>query len=112
MSNSGRLFIFCIIATFAIVLAYAFSTMDKHPTTIPQHRCIDPTHELCDGHCECDGLGCHLAANNNTTSIELLREYQIELSMDSIIIYDGNRVVGSVAYGNSPIDSVFLRDNE
>lgn len=24
----------------------------------PSHNCIDSTHKVCDGECECDGLGC------------------------------------------------------
>jgi hypothetical protein len=24
-----------------------------------RHICPDPTHQECDGQCECDGMGCH-----------------------------------------------------
>jgi hypothetical protein len=39
------------------------------------------------------------------------REYQIELEMDYYIIYDGNRVVDTLPYGDCPIDKVFAADN-
>lgn len=42
----------------------------------------------------------------------LMREYQIELSNDSVYIYDGNRYVGSALWQDGcNIDSVFLKDN-
>lgn len=28
------------------------------------HVCLDSTHAECDGHCECDGLGCDYADNS------------------------------------------------
>jgi len=40
-----------------------------------------------------------------------MREYQIELEMDYYIIYDGNRVVDTLPYGDCPIDKVFAADN-
>lgn len=44
-----------------------------------------------------------------------LHEYQLELEMDSIILFDHGRYVGTVPYSDtlhmSPLDSLFLKDN-
>lgn len=39
------------------------------------------------------------------------KEYQVELESEYFIIYDGNRVVDTIPYGTSPIDTVFMTDN-
>lgn len=107
------LLLLIIVFVLAIVGTLAFSAFDKPPIDNPQHTCIDNTHEICDGNCECDGLGCHLATNNNTTSIELLRAYQIQLTLDSIILWDGNRRVGAVFLtDDTPIGRLIYDDNE
>lgn len=40
-----------------------------------------------------------------------LRDYQIEITNDSLFIYDGSRLVGSEAWDGSKLDSIFLKDN-
>lgn len=40
------------------------------------------------------------------------REYQIEIDMDSIHIFDGNRRVGAVPWDDGKVDSVILYDNQ
>lgn len=41
------------------------------------------------------------------------RDYQIELTNDSLIIYDGSRRVGATKWEETPtaLDSIFLNDN-
>jgi hypothetical protein len=39
-------------------------------------------------------------------------QYQITLEDDSIHVENNGRYVGSVPYSDSPIDSLFLKDNE
>ena len=40
------------------------------------------------------------------------RDYQLELTEDSIIVYDGNRLVGRALYDTSKLDSTILNDNK
>lgn len=40
-----------------------------------------------------------------------LRDYQIEITNDSLFVYDGSRLVGGEAWDNSKLDSIFLKDN-
>jgi hypothetical protein len=41
-----------------------------------------------------------------------VRDYQIEVTNDSTIIYDGNRKVGSLPYEGSKLDSIIDKDNQ
>lgn len=41
-----------------------------------------------------------------------LRDYQIEVTQDSIYVFDGQRGVGALPFGNTPIDSLIMKDNE
>lgn len=41
-----------------------------------------------------------------------MHEYQLELEMDSLSLFDHGRFVGKVKYGNSPLDSLFMVDNQ
>ena len=43
---------------------------------------------------------------------ENLRDYQLELTGDSVKVYDGPRLVGAVPWTNGKIDSVILTDNQ
>lgn len=40
-----------------------------------------------------------------------LRDYQLEVTQDSIYLFDGDSKVGAIPFGNSPIDSVIMNDN-
>lgn len=31
---------------------------------VDTHRCVDNSHQTCDGHCPCDGMGCYESSNN------------------------------------------------
>ena len=85
------------------------------------HQCLDATHKLCDGHCSCDGLGCDYATNatllpGNSGKVAIqyvsARAYQLEIAQDSIILYDGNRVVKKMFFSDdSEIGSVINEDN-
>lgn len=85
------------------------------------HECVDSTHEGCDGWCVCDGMGCKYATNARIMNHYVpIRDYQIEIVEDSLLIYDANRFVGAVYFGHgdyqgeriAPIDSLILKDNE
>jgi hypothetical protein len=39
-------------------------------------------------------------------------EYQIMLEADSIVVWQDQRHVGTIPYGNSAIDSLFIKDNQ
>jgi hypothetical protein len=41
----------------------------------------------------------------------LMEEYQIRLEMDSLLLFDHGRYVGTAKYGNSQLDSLFMKDN-
>lgn len=40
------------------------------------------------------------------------RDYQIELTKDSIFVYDGERYIGAVKHSDNPLDSLFAVDNQ
>lgn len=72
----------------------------SHPDT---HICIDSTHATCDGNCVCDGLGCPPI---------LPRDYQLDLHMDTVWVYDGDRLVDRyITTWGTHLDSVLLKDN-
>ena len=46
------------------------------------------------------------------TNVVPLRDYQMELTQDSVYLYDGYILVGTVPFiGNTPLDSILLKDN-
>jgi len=55
--------------------------------------------------------GCNDAETKPVTYAPL-RDYQIEVTQDSIYLFDGDRKVGAVPFGNTPIDSLIMKDNE
>lgn len=57
MNNKQRLAVFLSIIVIGFMIGFGLGYADK-PVVIP-HKCIDKTHKLCDGKCECDGLGCN-----------------------------------------------------
>lgn len=77
------------------------------------HTCIDPTHKICDGQCECDGLGCTYSLNSKYALQSIpARDYQLEVVEDSLLVFDGHRHVGTIPFGNTAIDSLIMADNE
>lgn len=64
--------------------------------------------------CSHNGYGCH-GNSRIMTRVNAIdeRDYQIELTQDSILIYDGERKVGSVKFTEyeTPLDSLLLKDN-
>ncbi len=62
-----------------------------------------------DGYCVCDGLDV-----NCTNEIILpARDYQIEMQLNSMVIYDGDRVVDVIPYGGKcNIQEILFKDNE
>lgn len=83
------------------------SNLNRHfasdVSNIPVHQCSDKSHVNCDGGCECDGMEC----------IVPLRDYQIDLHMDTVRIFDGQRLVGSyISNWNNQMDTILLKDNE
>ena len=50
---------------------------------------------------------------NSAYTIIPARDYQIEFVEDSMLIFDGNRYVGTIPmWDNSPLDSLLKKDNE
>lgn len=39
-------------------------------------------------------------------------EYQFDLDMDSLWVFEHNRFIGKVAYANTALDSIILKDND
>ena len=86
------------------------------------HQCLDASHKLCDGHCLCDGLGCDYATNakllsgsTGNVAIQYIsaRAYQLEIVDDSIILFDGNRLVKKMVFSDdNEIGSVIYEDNK
>lgn len=56
--------------------------------------------------------GAFSCKDEKTVKYAPLRDYQIELSKDSIYLFDGERKVGAIPFGDSPIDSVIMNDNQ
>ena len=53
------------------------------------------------------------SCNDKETPIPAsLRDYQIGVVPDSIYLFDGDRKVGAVPFGNTPIDSLIMADNQ
>lgn len=70
-----------IILTFlSCLLAAAILKMPKEEKITTEHTCSDITHQTCDGHCECDGLGCFL--NNRFAQDREPLEYGLILNRD------------------------------
>lgn len=68
------------------------------------HVCVDKTHTVCDGNCECDGFGCPPADP---------RDYQVEVNQDSIMLFDREKRVGAIPLlEDSAIGSLILNDNQ
>lgn len=49
---------------------------------------------------------------DRTDYYNLYHEYQLELELDSMSLYDQKRFIGKVPYTNSPLDSLLMADNE
>jgi len=56
--------------------------------------------------------GCNDKETETPVKYAPLRDYQIEVTQDSIYVFDGDRKVGAVAFGNTPIDSLIMMDNQ
>jgi hypothetical protein len=86
--------------------------------TIPinyEHKCIDNTHQICDGVCSCDSMECFSIPSGKAIQYVNAYDYQLDISTipDSIIVMDGRRYVGTIPmWDNSPLDSLLLKDNE
>lgn len=88
------------VAITALLLVLSFTLAFQLLHKEKPHTCIDQSHEICDGHCECDGLGCATATKLVGYQIIPLRDYQIDIVEDSFLIFDGKRFVGRL-----PVDS-------
>lgn len=49
---------------------------------------------------------------DRTDYYNLYHDYQLELEMDSMSLYDQKRFIGKIPYTNSPLDSLLMADNE
>lgn len=83
----------------------------------PAHNCSDSTHLSCDGNCECDGMECRYEGrecpNYSTCKGHSMRDYQIDLHMDTVRVYDGQRLVGSyISTWKNQMDTIILNDNQ
>lgn len=107
--NRHQIYVGLLTLILCAVLFSAF-TKDNSQTPVNTHQCYDKTHITCDGYCECDGLGCPYEGAECPNAKVVMKDYQIELSNDFIIIYDGNRVVGTLKYETS-LGKMVLRDN-
>jgi hypothetical protein len=112
-----QLNIICAAVVFGVLFTAFKSNGNDQPlvksssASVPAHVCIDGTHQTCDGACECDGLGCSQAINQELQASQLTRDYQLELSDDFIVVYDGERVVGTLTYKTS-LGRMMMKDNE
>lgn len=125
--NSYIFVLLCGICLFCALINYP--GMDKKP----KHVCSDLTHEKCDGYCVCDGMECTgVYREHNLLKIyddvygksscpyeglecpnaqKYVRDYQIDIHMDTTWLYDGDRLVGRVITDESPLDSLIAEDN-
>lgn len=107
-----------IIISLLIVSILALDNISDNPDKPvfkeDKHVCIDSTHILCDGKCECDGLGCNQSVIDSLTKVNVMKgDYQIVVSMDSIFIFDNGRKVGSMVLSwDNKIGEIILKDNE
>ena len=63
-------------------------------------------HEIKESVCPYDGVGCPNVK-------ELMRDYQIQLHMDTVWVYDGDRLVGSyLSTWENQIDTILINDNQ
>ena len=95
------------ITLLVIILAVVLAGKPVEPTYLP-HRCIDYTHQECDGACECDGLGCSRATTReldiyptlNLQTNNNMRDYQIQVEDDAniLLIYAGDKLIGTYPY--------------
>ncbi len=46
------------------------------------------------------------------TNILASKDYQIQCSIDSVYVFDNNRLIGATLWGKDGIDSLILKDNE
>ena len=109
-----KLFIFCVVVTILTAIIGIATSCNGKPESI-HHSCIDKSHQRCDGLCECDGLGCYEDYKPNGLAVQYIpaREYQLDLQPDSIILFEGNRYVGTLSYDAiGQMDSLLMMDNQ
>ena len=54
----------------------------------------------------------HLFITEHSQLLPDIHEYQLDLEMDSVFLFDHGRFVGKAKYGNSQLDSLFMSDNQ
>lgn len=111
-----------IVFTLAVCATLAFGSYDKTPKSI-SHTCTDSTHEKCDGQCDCDGLGCMnsgvlYTADDKPFAVLApirLRDYQLDIVVDTILVFDGDRLVGKIPFpdeDSTALGNLIYIDNE
>ena len=84
------------LLTILVALVTVFTSCET------KHVCSDPTHRVCDGVCVCDGMECPAISEKVVVTITYpARDYQLEVVEDSLLLFDGNRLVGTVAFGTA-----------
>ena len=50
-----------LIGLIVTIISTTISTeiVEVSKTFVPDHSCVDSTHVICDGECECDGFECY-----------------------------------------------------
>lgn len=110
--NKHQIYVGLLALILSVVIITGFTS--KSPEVFPQnsiHSCYDAIHQRCDGYCECDGLGCPYETTECPNAQVAMRDYQIEVLNNTIIVYDGPRIIGSLKF-NTSIGKMILRDNQ
>lgn len=109
----------CLAMICCFMLIMCVPEMNPDAQYIDAHECSDSTHAKCDGSCECDGMECRYedkeCPNYNTCKGHgvAARDYQINLHMDTVWVYDGDRLVDTyITTWKNQIDTIFLTDNQ
>ena len=112
--NKHSIYVGLLALILSVVLITAFTS--KSPEVFPGHQspihsCYDGTHQTCDGYCVCDGMECPYETTECPNAQAAMRDYQIEVLNNTIIVYDGRRLIGSLKF-NTSIGKMILRDNQ
>lgn len=95
-------FAICIISLAAIFffMGCIFQDIKNTKERIAENKNCCSTYGLC---------------QNSLNAIKGMKDYQIELTNDSIMVFDGDRKVGTALWGDkdnhSEIEDIFLEDN-
>jgi hypothetical protein len=102
--------VFLIFVVLIALMIYGAVKVSDSKKEISQHICIDPLHKSCDGLCECDGLEC---SPHFSYQLVPLRDYQLEIVEDSILLFDGRRHVGTISFQEgTKLEQLIVSDNE